>query len=47
MRTVVPWAEDVLVTAEELLLLPEDGWRYELVDGRLVCVAPTGSEHAG
>lgn len=45
MRTVVPWAEDVLVTAEELLLLPEDGWRYELVDGRLVRVAPTGSEH--
>jgi Uma2 family endonuclease len=45
MRTVVPWAEDVLMTAGELLLLPDDAWRYELVDGRLVRMAPTGSEH--
>jgi Uma2 family endonuclease len=29
-----------LVTAEELALLPEDGWRYELVRGELRRMAP-------
>lgn len=33
------------VTAEELLQMPDDGLRYELVKGELVKLAPAGSEH--
>ncbi|MGI8968071.1 MAG: Uma2 family endonuclease [Chloroflexota bacterium] len=33
------------MTANELLLLPDDEWRYELVDGRLMRMSPTGGEH--
>ncbi|MCI0845699.1 MAG: Uma2 family endonuclease [Chloroflexi bacterium] len=33
------------VTAEELLQMPDDGLRYELVKGELVKMAPAGSEH--
>ena len=32
-------------TAEDLLRLPDDGWRYELVRGELRKMAPAGSEH--
>lgn len=39
------WAKPVLVTAEELLALPDDEWRYELVEGRLVRMPPTGDRH--
>ncbi|HZU14271.1 MAG TPA: Uma2 family endonuclease [Chloroflexota bacterium] len=39
------WAQPVLVTARELLALPEDEWRYELVEGRLVRMTPTGDRH--
>jgi Uma2 family endonuclease len=45
MDALAPWAEPVLTTAEELLQLPDDGWSYELVDGRLVRMSPTGGEH--
>jgi Uma2 family endonuclease len=45
METLAPWAEPVLMTAEELLRLPDDEWRYELVEGRLVRMSPTGAEH--
>src|SRR5437764_4160823 len=45
MDTLAPWAEPVLMTAEGLLQLPEDGWRYELVEGRLVRMSPTGGRH--
>lgn len=45
MEAFAPWAEPVLMTADELLQLPEDAWRYELVDGRLVRMSPTGREH--
>ncbi len=45
METLAPWAEPVLMTAEELLRLPDDGWRYELVEGRLVRMSPTGGTH--
>jgi Uma2 family endonuclease len=45
MKAFAPWAEPVLMTADQLFHLPEDGWRYELVKGRLVRMAPTGSEH--
>lgn len=31
-----PWAEQVLMTADDLMALPEDAWHYELVQGRLV-----------
>ena len=34
-----------LVTAEELLRKPDDGFRYELVRGELRKMAPAGSEH--
>lgn len=31
---------DRLLTAEDLMAIPEDGWRYELAHGRLVRMAP-------
>ena len=34
-----------LVTAEELLDLPEDGYRYELIRGELIQMAPAGAQH--
>lgn len=45
MEMLAPWAEPVLMTAEELIRLPDDGGRYELVEGRLVRMSPTGWEH--
>lgn len=50
-QTLAPWAELVPdappgMTVEELLAWPEDGqWLYELVEGRLVRMAPPGGEH--
>ncbi len=48
--TFAPWAEAVPdarypMTADDLLVLADDAWQYELVDGRLVRMAPTGLEH--
>jgi Uma2 family endonuclease len=48
--TLAPWAEVVPgvrypMTAADLLALTDDDWQYELVDGRLVRMAPTGLEH--
>lgn len=42
-----PWAEVVSgasypMTADELLSRPDDGWTYELVEGRLVRMPPSG-----
>ena len=34
-----------LMTAEELLTMPEDGFRYELVDGELRKMPPAGHVH--
>src|SRR4051794_3912958 len=34
-----------LMTAEELLQLPDDGMRHELVRGELRTMSPTGSDH--
>jgi Uma2 family endonuclease len=34
-----------LVTAEELLAMPDDGFRYELVKGELIRMPPPGHEH--
>ena len=34
-----------LVTAEELLKMPDDGYRYELVRGELRKMAPAGARH--
>ncbi len=36
-----------LMTAEELLRLPDDGFRYELVRGELIKMTPPGFEHGG
>lgn len=33
------------MTADELLALPDDGYRYALVKGELIQMAPTGYEH--
>jgi Uma2 family endonuclease len=38
-------AERELMTAEELLRLPDDGQRRELIDGELRCMAPAGGPH--
>ena len=35
-----------VVTAEELLAMPDDGYRYELVRGELRKMAPAGSRHS-
>src|SRR5437763_120767 len=34
-----------LITADELLRLPDDGWRYELVRGELRKMSPSGARH--
>lgn len=39
--------ETKLVTAEQLLDMPDDGYRYELVRGKLIKMAPAGAEHGG
>jgi Uma2 family endonuclease len=36
-----------LMTAEELLALPDDGQRHELIDGMLIAMPPPGDEHGG
>ena len=33
------------MTADELLHLPSDGWRYELVEGELRKMSPSGARH--
>ncbi|HET7091162.1 MAG TPA: Uma2 family endonuclease [Anaerolineae bacterium] len=37
--------EGTLLKAEDLLNMPEDGYRYELVEGELVRMTPTGGQH--
>lgn len=45
---LAPWAEIVPnvppMTVDDLAALPEDGWQYELVEGRLVRMPPGGGE---
>jgi len=38
-------SQKTLMTAEELLRLPDTGHRYELIAGRLVKMPPTGGAH--
>src|SRR5579872_255762 len=45
--TLAPWAEPVPdapcpMTTDEMLALPDDGWMYELVEGRLVRMPSSG-----
>lgn len=35
----------VLMTAEQLLKLPDDGWRHELIGGDLTAMAPASGPH--
>jgi Uma2 family endonuclease len=46
--TLAPWAEIVpgkgRMTIDEMMALPDDGWMYELVDGRLVRMPHSGGE---
>ncbi len=37
--------QERLYTATELLALPSDGKRYELIEGQLIDMAPTGAPH--
>lgn len=37
--------ETKLITADELLRMPDDGFRYELVKGELLRMSPTGTRH--
>jgi Uma2 family endonuclease len=47
MQTPRPMTETTrLVTAEELEKRPDDDWRYELVDGRVIRMSPVGGVHA-
>jgi Uma2 family endonuclease len=41
----VSTTETKLMTAEELLQMPDDGFRYELVEGELRRMSPAGDEH--
>src|SRR5687768_2596613 len=41
-----PMVETRLLTADELLRLPDDGWRYELRQGELIRMSPTNPRHA-
>ena len=34
-----------LMTADELIRLPDDGYRHELIKGELLTMSPTGAEH--
>lgn len=34
-----------LVTADELLRMPDDGYKYELVEGRVIRMPPPGTRH--
>ena len=47
-NTVAPWAEIVPntrpMTVEDLVSLPDGGWRYELVEGVLVRMAGSGEQ---
>src|ERR687884_336283 len=43
--TIAPWAEPVHWTADDLLRLSDAGFRFELVQGELVRMAPTGGSH--
>lgn len=47
-RTLAPWAEIVPgvgpTTVDALLVMPDDGWRYEVVEGVLVRVAGSGKQ---
>lgn len=46
--TPAPWAEIVpdagRTTVDDLLRRPDDGWRYEVVEGVLVRMAGSGEE---
>lgn len=48
-ETLAPWGEpvpgDTPMTADDLLALDDSAWQYELVNGRLLRMAPTGLEH--
>jgi len=43
---LAPWAEPALLTANDLMTRADDSWRYELVEGRLVRMPPSGYEHS-
>lgn len=38
--------EPALLTAEDLMALPDGAWRYQLIRGRLVRMSPTSFEHS-
>jgi len=52
-RISVPWGEVApgagcaTATADDLLALPDDGWRYEVVEGVLIRVAGSGVASPG
>jgi Uma2 family endonuclease len=51
-QTFAPWAEPVPdapypMTIDQLMDLPDDGWTYELVEGRLVRMPPSGGGASG
>jgi Uma2 family endonuclease len=45
MEEVTMSTTHTLTTADELFLMPDDGFRYELVKGELRRMPPAGSEH--
>jgi Uma2 family endonuclease len=45
LRRLVVVRQKTLMTADELLRMPDDDCRHELLDGVLVTMAPTGGSH--
>jgi Uma2 family endonuclease len=46
-NTLAPWAELIPIsggkmTVDDLLAMPDDGWQYELAEGRLVRMPGSG-----
>ena len=37
--------EKTLLTAEDIIMMPDDGYLYELLDGELLKMTPPGGEH--
>jgi len=37
--------EGSLMTAEDLARLPDDGWKYQLIEGRVLRMPPAGGDH--
>ncbi len=45
-KSIAPWAQSALLSADELAAISKDDTHYELIEGELFRMAPMGFEHA-